>query len=98
MISLRICTRAAPLPSVRSTPSSRIAGGSWRRGGGETFMRSLRSTGGFLASASALNGAPPRRRQVLLAALLARLAALCALALLAFPAAAEPMRIVVFGD
>ncbi len=31
-------------------------------------------------------------------ALLARLAALCALALLAFPAAAEPMRIVVFGD
>ncbi len=31
-------------------------------------------------------------------ALLARLAALCALALLAFPAAAEPLRIVVFGD
>jgi acyl-CoA thioesterase-1 len=30
--------------------------------------------------------------------LLARLAALCALALLAFPATAEPMRIVVFGD
>src|SRR3970282_64331 len=94
MISLRICTRAAPLPSVRSTPSSRIADGSWRRGGGETFMRSLRSTGGFLARASALNGARRMPRQ----ALLARLAALCALALLAFPAAAEPMRIVVFGD
>lgn len=31
-------------------------------------------------------------------ALLARLAALCVLALCAFPAAAEPMRIVVFGD
>ena len=57
-------------------------------------MRSLRSTGGSVAGASVLNGAWRMPRQ----ALLARLAALCALALLAFPAAAEPMRIVVFGD